>query len=166
MSVRQEHRTFQSLFSDPNTCPFGTGDDLKQGIAYAYEPWDTTTTTTSTSDLMEDIITTLSETTGGIAAFQHTEDCPSGTLRIIHGVAKYPGHPGREDAHKRKVFGYLDDVDDLDITTVQLTEFDFEKNRRIERSEYRRTPPRTSEPYRRSSRRSSYRRQCPRFQKH
>lgn len=127
MSVRQEHRTFQSLFSDPNTCPFGTGDDLKQGIAYAYEPWDTTTTTTSTSDLMEDIITTLSETTGGIAAFQHTEDCPSGTLRIIHGVAKYPGHPGREDAHKRKVFGYLDDVDDLDITTVQLSNSDFDK---------------------------------------
>ena len=117
MNVRQEHRSFQSLFSDPNTCPLGTGDELKEGIAYAYRVWDTTTTASTPEDIVNDTLCTLSEPAGGIGMFQSDTNCPSGCLRLLHGVHKYPGCYGREDPYKGKVFGYLDDIDGLDITT-------------------------------------------------
>jgi len=68
----------------------------------------------------------LSEPTGGIDVFQADPDCPSGWFRILHGVLDFPGSYGRDDPYKGKVFGYLDDIDSLDITTVELNEFDYE----------------------------------------
>ena len=62
----------------------------------------------------------LSEPADGIGMFQADPDCPIGVLRIVHGVLEHPGSYGRDDPYRGKVFCYLDDIDGLDITTVEL----------------------------------------------
>ena len=124
MNVRQEHRSFHSLFSDPDTCPLGDGDALKIGIAHAMTLWDTRRDTTPADELLVATTHLLSEPAGGIGIFQSDPDCPSGTLRILHGVMTYPGSYGRIDSCRGLVYGYLDDVDGQDVTTIELNPLD------------------------------------------
>ena len=124
MNVRQEHRDYRSLFSDPDTCPLGAGEDLKIGIANAMTFWDTTIDTTPEDELLVAATHLLSEPAGGIGIFQSDPNCPSGILRIVHGVMIYPGSYNRIDPLRGKAYGYLDDVDGQDVTTVELNPMD------------------------------------------
>jgi hypothetical protein len=74
----------------------------------------------SSEALLQNILADFSRPIGGIGIFVPDGDSPTGILKLLHGLASYPGTPGRS-RDRVKVFGYEGDVSGVDISTVAFS---------------------------------------------
>jgi hypothetical protein len=67
--------------------------------------------------LLQNILADFSRPIGGIGVFVPDGNLPTGILKLLHGIASYPGTPGRS-RDRMKIFYYEGEVSGVDISTV------------------------------------------------
>jgi hypothetical protein len=67
--------------------------------------------------LLQNVLADFSRPIGGIRVFVPDEDSPIGILKLLHGMASFPGTPGYHHDHMT-VFGYEGGVSGVDISNV------------------------------------------------
>jgi hypothetical protein len=113
--------TYSEMFADTSKNPFGEEEE-ERDICYGaiYEVWSSTHTPLSSDALLHNVIADFSIPIGGIGIFVPDGDSPTGILKLFHGLASYPGTPGRP-RDCMKVFRYEGDVSGVDISTVAFS---------------------------------------------
>jgi hypothetical protein len=82
--------------------------------------WRATHAPLSSEALLQNVLADFSIPIGGIGISVPYGDSPTGILKLLNGLASYPGTPGRP-RDRMKVFGYKGDVSGVDISTVAFS---------------------------------------------
>jgi len=82
--------------------------------------------------MMDDTLADFRAPIGVMGVFVNDPNSQGGTLQTLHGLDKYPGKVGRADPDCHGVFGFLDDVQGIDIQSIKMTETVFGRTDEIE----------------------------------
>jgi hypothetical protein len=109
------------LYEDTIKNPFGEEEE-ERDICYGaiYEVWRSTHAPLSSETLLQNNLAEFSRPIGVIGVFVPDQESPTGILKLLHGLASFPGTPGRP-RDRMKVFRYGGYVSGLDISTVAFS---------------------------------------------
>jgi hypothetical protein len=113
--------TYSELCADTSKNPFGEEEE-ERDICYGaiYEVWRSTSAPLASEALLQNVLADFSRPIGGIGGFVPDGDSPTGILKLVHGLASFPGTPGRPRDHMT-VFGYKGGISVVDISTLAFS---------------------------------------------